>query len=433
MRRPRLAMRDRPLGASACRMDLRSALTLLALLSVLAACGRNEGLAGATSETTNGDLKASLTHADGTPAARVRVLLIDDEDWLGRLAEGKTVVLDSAYSAADGSLGLKVPLAHRCNLQIDGADEGAFIRNVNSLLPVKGSIPSANSIRLRAFGSLSGKARSDFGSAKELRLGGTAYAAPIGPDSAYRFAKVPAGSFAIVALINRDGIVRPILTQSIDVAAGADIVKDVGVAADRILVDDFASGWKQTALGRILGDGLWYTATDIGDAGNSSIKVEYATDSLSFDGSSVRAEYVLGSRLRNPWAIMGFDIGTSLKGTVYDFTRLTAISFMAKGSGWVNVKFLSKAVSRDFADSVHYYYPLKLPAEWTRITIPIDSLRRPAYTPAAALAITWAQAAKEMKTIDFTVELPNSDHGDTTVFWVDQIQLEGLRLEDISR
>jgi hypothetical protein len=406
-----------------------------ALLStgLLSACFQDDRVAGATSETTNGDLKASVTHADGSPAARVRVLLVHDEDWLGKLAEGGSVVLDSAMTDANGSFSLRVPRKLRCNLQLDDQTEGALIRGANALLAAAGTPVPVRKIGLAAFGSISGKARSDIGSARELRLAGTAYAAAIGADGGYAFDKVPAGSFAIVALIKRDGVVHPFLTQSIDVAPGMHITgQDVGVAVDRILVDDFALGWKQTALGRILGDGLWYTATDIGDAGNSSIKVDYVTDSLAYDGTSVRAQYVLGSRLRNPWAIMGFNIGTSLKGNVYDFTGLTAISFMAKGSGWVNVKFLSKAVSRDFADSVHYYYPLHLPAEWTRITIPVDSLVRPAYTPDAARAITWAQAAKEMATIDFTVELPQSDHGDTTVFWVDQIHLEGLPLEAIA-
>lgn len=98
-----------------------------------------------------------------------------------------------------------------------------------------------------------------------------------------------------------------------------------------------------------------------------------------------------------------------------------------------NVKFLSKAVSRDFTDSVHSYYPLKVSPEWTRVTISVDSLIRPAYTPAAAKAITWLQAAKEMATIDFTVELPESAHGDTILFWVDQIHFEGISLENISR
>ncbi|MDB5105930.1 MAG: hypothetical protein JWP91_3619 [Fibrobacteres bacterium] len=414
--------------------DLKAALpaALLALAMGLASCARNDRIAGATSETTNGDLKAAVSLSDGTPAARVRVLLVDDEDWLGKLAEGKSVILDSAYTDSAGTMKIRVPLSHRCNLQIDGPAEGAFLRNVNALFDTAGLSPK-RAVTLAAYGGISGRARSDIGSARELHLNGSAYTAPIRADSSYSFDRVPAGSFAIVALINQGGILHPFLTQSIDVAAGVRVTgQDVGVPADRILVDDFALGWKQTALGRILGDGLWYTATDIGDAGNSSIKVDFITDSLSYDGSSVRAQYVLGSRLRNPWAIMGFNIGTSLKGAVYDFSDLKAITFMAKGSGWVNVKFLSKAVSRDFADSVHYYYPLHLPAEWTRITIPVDSLIRPAYTPAAALAITWQQAAKEMATIDFTVELPKSDHGDTTVFWVDQIHLEGISLERIA-
>jgi hypothetical protein len=147
-----------------------------------AACTRNDRVAGATSETTNGDLQAIVKRADGVPAARVRVLLVDDEDWLGKAAEGQSVILDSAVTDAKGAFRMRVPLAHRCNLQIDGADGGVFLRGINTDLGIS---TAGRTFGLAAYGSISGKVRSEAGSARELRLAGTAYAAAVGADCAY--------------------------------------------------------------------------------------------------------------------------------------------------------------------------------------------------------------------------------------------------------
>lgn len=423
----------------------------------LAACNRGPAVAGATSETTNGDLQASVFHADGSAAARVRVLVVDGEDWLGRIGEGRSPVLDSAYSDSLGRFTVKLPLGHRCNLQLDavapdtstqagavdsatgtlpaGSDAGtgaeaAFRRDAGTLLA---DPAESRRFTLAAAGRVAGRLQSGPAEARALRLTGTAYVAEVEPDGGFAFPAVAAGSYAVIAVANRNGASRAIAAGTVEIAPGADLNGlDLVAASDRILVDDFALGWRQTALGRILGDGFWYTATDIGDKGNSSIRVDFVTDSASFDGSSVRAEYAVGTRLSTPWAIMGFNVGTSYNGDTYDFSDLTGISFLAKGSGIINVKFLSKAVSRLYQDSVHYYYPLRLPAEWTRITIPVDSLRMPANASAEVRTITWAQAAREMQTVDFTAEVPDSDPGDTVIFWADSIYLEGLSLDRLA-
>ncbi len=406
-------------------------LSLIVLLAAVAAtlllgCS-GPAVAGATSETTNGDLQAAVTRPDGSPAAGARVWLIDDEDWLGKVAEGKSVALDSAVTDAAGKFTLRIPLTHRCNLQIEAAAEGAWVRSAQALT---GS--GTRSFPLAAYGKVSGKVGGGLATAGVMRLAGTAYDAVVGADSAFAFARVPAGSYALMAIGKRAGAFHAYTARILDVAAGADLKgQDVAADAVSVLLDDFSLGWKQSALGRVLGDGMWYTATDIGEAGNSGVKVDFVTDTLSWDGSSVRAEYVVGSRLINPWSIMGCNIGQSIKGQVYDFSGLTAVSLMAKGTGVVNVKLLSRVVQRDFQDSVHYYFPLKLSPTWTRVTIPVDSLRMPDYAPAAARAISWAQAAKEMQTLDFTVERPQSNHGDTVVFWADDIRLEGLSLESL--
>ena len=412
---------------------LLAALPALACMLAFLACSKAPELAGATSETTNGDLKASVQRADGTPAARTRVLLVDDEDWLGKIAEGSSVKLDSAVTDDSGGFQIRLPKAHRCNLQIDDTAQGAFLRGVNAALPPAATSSALLKITLAPYGRVSGRIHSDNGDAREIRLAGTTYAAVINADSGYVFSQVPAGSFAIVAMVDRNGLAQPFLARSFDLAPGASLVdQDLGVSASRILVDDFESGWKQTALGRILGQGLWYTLTDSVEKGNSSVKADVVSGSEAYSGSSVRTEYVLGSKLHVAWAIMGFQIGTALSGNAYDFSNLTAISFWAKGKGNIDVRCMSRAITSKYADSAQYFYTVRLQPGWTHVTIPVDSLRLPSFASPELQAITWAQAAKEMQALDFTVEAPQMHAGDTAVFWLDEVYFQGLSLKDLA-
>ena len=126
---------------------------LAGLLSACLGVYKNSDLAGGTSETSNGDSEASVTNADGTSSARVRVLLVDDQDWMGKAAEGRPVALDSFYTDADGVLRIKVPDSLRCNLQIDSRHEGLFLRDVGSHLQ---EIASSRKLLLSPYGSVSG-------------------------------------------------------------------------------------------------------------------------------------------------------------------------------------------------------------------------------------------------------------------------------------
>lgn len=391
--------------------------------SALAGCGDFRS-AGATSETTNGDLQARALNADGSAAAGVRVLLVEEGDWLGRASEGKSVILDSARADAQGRFALRLPAGRTCNLQIEGEKEGAFLAGAQSM-----GGRAERSIHLAAYAKVSGKSVP----VRELRLAGTAWTAIPGGDGAYAFPAIAPGAYSLMAFGRKDGAVHAWQARDLDAGPSADLRdQDVG-EAQAVLLDDFTVGWKQSALGRVLGEGLWYLATDSADGGNSAVQAATVAGAEAWSGPSLRAAYRLGTRLNHPWAILGCNLGTALRGKTYDFSGLTSVTLMAKGSGTVNLRFLSLAVSRQYADSIHYYFPLKLPAAWTRVVIPVDSLRMAPEAPAAARAITWPMAAKEMQTLDFTVEKPEMAPGDSVLFWADDIRLEGLSLDSLAR
>lgn len=394
---------------------------------VLIGCGDGRKLAGATSETTNGDIKASVTLSDGTPAARVRVLVVDDSLWLTKVIDGRSVILDSAVTDDSGRFALTLPVGKRCNLQIDVGGEGLFLRGLNALADTSKSAPRRD-FRLTPFGALSGTVRSVSGMPEALRLAGTAYATPVSGDGLYAFAGVAAGSFPVVAAVYHSEVLRPAMARTVEVISGDTALnQDFQVGVDRILVDDFEQGWKQTALGRLIGGGFWFTNSDVISGGNSSSEVTVVSDTAAYIGSSVHVQHNLGRTLTYPFATLAFPLGP--RGKPYDLTGLQAISFWAKGEGSIMVRFSSNAVFRLYADSVHFAYTYALTPEWSLVTVPVDSLRVPDNAPAALKAWSWTRAAKEVTTIDFKASRPSSLPGDTVRFYLDEVYLEGMPLE----
>lgn len=199
--------------------SIKEALFLL-LLAGFIGCFKSTEVAGGTSETSNGDLQASIHYADGSRAAHVRVLLIKDQDWLGEVDEGRSVILDSAFSDATGSLRIKVPESIRCNLQIDAIAQGLLFRNAKAV--EAGSKPIK--LTLAPHGSVSGHLVLDSGtSVSEMRMSGTAYGAVVNPYGEFEFSKVPAGTYPLVALRRLNSVIHPQVLQTVEVAAGAAI------------------------------------------------------------------------------------------------------------------------------------------------------------------------------------------------------------------
>lgn len=175
-------------------------LPLLCLAAMLSACldFRSKEVAGGTSETSNGDLQARVTYADGRPAAQVQVLVVDDAGWMAKISEGKSVVLDSQRTDDKGRLRLKLPQCERCNLQVDAEAEGLFLEDVVGLIKrERAAGHDVDELELAPFGSVSGHVMSD--SITFLRLAGSTYATPA-DDGGYFFRDVSEGEYELVPI-----------------------------------------------------------------------------------------------------------------------------------------------------------------------------------------------------------------------------------------
>lgn len=387
--------------------------------ALLMGCFGSGDLAGGTSETTNGDYIASVTRAGGGAAARVKALLIDDEDWAGRVAEGRTVILDSAAADGKGAFRLALGACRRCNVQIDADGEGLFVRDVKP----NGAAAEAGALSLQAGASLSGTVIADSGAVRALRLAGTDYAAVPDARGTFAFPSVAPGSYAVYVVLELEGAVSAAPIASVDLAPGQAVTGlALNVASERILVNDFEREfWSQTPIGKAVGGG--WTATSSGSA-----VVESAPDSgggQAYAGNSLLTRIDFGSGEQGTQARVGFTVDASV-----NLSRMKAFSFEAKGEGRIHVRFHSRSLNQASGDSVSFQYPVDLRPDWTHVVVPADSLALTENAPASLAAFAWAQAAKDILAVDFVSLPPDSGASGPgkQTYALDELYLEGMSL-----
>jgi hypothetical protein len=403
---------------------------------LLSACADNK-VAGATSETTNGDIKALIDYPNQGWAKGVRVYAVEDSGWVANASDGRSVILDSGITDGNGAVTLKVPLGRRFNLQAVAGDSGFLARDAQAVADTVPDI-APQKFHLMPMGRISGILRADSGMAENIRLQGTLCSALVSGDGQFSLA-VPAGVHPVMAGIYLSETEFPALVKTVAVAPG-EVLDSLNftVSPLRVLVDDFEQdigrpfehGRTQTVLGRLVGAGRWFARSDILEGGDSRNEVELVADTQAFAGTSLRIRHILGPKLPFPYSNVGFYVGTAtIKNKTFDFTDVKSISFMARGRGNLEVRFTSKAVSKFYADSVHFHTVIPLQAAWTPVTVPLSSLKVPDYAPAALKAWPWSRAAKEIAAIDFKANPPGAKAGDTVDVDLDDIYLEGVPLE----
>lgn len=371
---------------------------------------------------------AGVVHSNaGVPVPGARVQIIDEANWLADILNRQPVVIDSARTNAAGVFSIHRPALKSWNIQIDNRDEGLMTRNFGAQIDT--TKDTTYEFNLKPYATFSGTVQADAGTAQLLLLSGSAYQAPVNADKSYSFPALAEGGYAVITGTDIVGVQQRSLAASVQVNAGASITGQAIVApVNRVLVDDFSIGGFVTNLGRLIGGGWWYDVNDSITGSNSSISLSVLSGAEAYAGQSLRAVYVLDPLSADPWAIMGFFLGKD--STNYDLSSLTSLSFMAKGSGTVEVRFYSRMMdSINGNTSEQFFYVLPLPAAWTPVTIPKDSLRLPAGSAAYRQGYTWAQVAPTIQIIYFTAYTPQNNPGDTITFWLDDVSLDGMKLE----
>jgi len=408
-------------------------LAALAIPCLVSQCSRQVAGSGGTDYPNTRTLAGVVNNGSGAAVPGARVYLVENQGWLGDVVDGVSVVLDSATSDAAGQFSVALPQRKSWNVQIDSRLGGILARDYGDTYDTLDT--TRRSFGILPYASVSGTVAADSGPApRDLRFGGSAYVAPVNADRTYSLATMAPGDYTVVTETGAAGNLQPALAASLTAVDGTSRTGlDFSASETEILVDDFSIGQQQTNLGRLIGGGWWFTANDSPDGGNSSNSFTLVSGPGTYDGQSMLAEFALGATSGGPWAILGFFVGDGDKTITYDFSGVKSLSFWARGRGKVDVRFYTRLLDTLRGNQqTQFSYVIPVPAVWTHVTIPVDSLRIPPDCVAYRQGYTWKQVAGSMQAIDFIAEYPDNNPGDTVVLWLDNISLEGIDLATLA-
>jgi hypothetical protein len=397
-------------------------------IACLCLCTRTPVMAGATSETTNGQLRGKAVHQDGTPASGATVRLIDDEKWVANLISGKPMTMDSASADPSGAFVIFVPLHHGCNIQIDDGNEGLLVRDINLSLDTGVTMLD---FALKQYGAVSGTLVPESGTPAELAFSGTTYRTLVAGNT-FSSNALAEGTFDLVAKVNGIAQAWVLCTAIRPVAGAATLAGNIPAPTSYLLADDFSGGGWQTDIGRLIGGGWWYTVTDSSAGGSSSVTMSDDSSAGAFSGASRHVSYVVGAGAAYPYGIMGFYIG--VKDSIYAAATasLGALSFMIRGKGTITVSFVN--ILTDAAEKrrmVSFDRTVTAPSSWSAMEIPVDSLRVTSDNQSTMLGKSWGQFNHSIQIVTFMASGLETAVGDTVDLWLDDIALTGVSLKDV--
>lgn len=393
-----------------------------ALMSICFYCSFSAYIAGTATETTNGYVRGS----DGKPVSNAKVQSIDAEHWLAKTILGNPVVAESTFTDTNGRFTIRIPRTFAQNLQITAADEGLLVSNVNDF-----SVNPACSLRLvlKPYAKINGSLNPAASLQTMLLFSGTACSIPLLADNTFHAAALPEGVFPLVVVRRNPASVQTSLAGVYTLLPG-DSVNTGVISADtgRIPVEDFSLGWVRTNLGRLISGGYWYHMIDTGGVfqGTSSISMSVQSTG-AFKGSSLQTKVCLGNGYIYPFGGVGFNVGNPYS-EGYNFSQMKKLSFMARGHGIIHVTIKTKLLEKIKDNWDHFGIQISLPANWTKIEIPVDSLKLIPGSPAALAGVKWQQASLSAKLIEFAVMHQFTAVGDTVEYWLDDIAFEGMSI-----
>ncbi|MBN1578457.1 MAG: hypothetical protein JW913_17985 [Chitinispirillaceae bacterium] len=188
-------------------------------------------------------------------------------------------------------------------------------------------------------------------------------------------------------------------------------------------------------LNALLGSGWWWAFSD-GEYGGKSrvvpttqvgLTAAIDTTANAYSGGSLHVGFQVDSLFIAPCALIGSDISENRDtGTIgkdwFDLRKMTAITFMAKGSGTIYLQFTSKYVNGSDA----YVFPFEIPCDltptWKKYTINSTSIQA-ATIPNTTITTPWSSGAALINNMTFLAK-KNVD------LWLDDIVIEGMNPTD---
>jgi len=410
-----------------------STILVIAILlaTTLFRCSQNTiASTGGTDYPNTKTVEGIVTNSSGEPIAGAAIHLVYNSAWVAKTLQNQAVVIDSAKSDSNGNFFFKCPSETSWNIQIDSKTEGLLTRNCDHMIDsLKDTVYSFS---CKPYASVSGAIQCDSGSPQQLLLSGSLYHVPVSEGNYFSSKTIAEGNYSVFTDANVNGNARTTFTSSMSLQAGSTLTNNsLSTSGNQIHIDDFSVGLMQTDLGRLIGGSNWYTVNDNNDGGYSSITMNVINGAGSFSGASLCVTSVLGADfIWNAYTIAGFTLGKNTRSNSIDLSKLSSLSFMAKGQGKTEVRFYSRLLDSISGTSDNQFsYIMSIPPTWSKTNIFTDSLLVPA--PASKNGIPWTRAAKSIYSIAFIAKPPENNLGDTVVLWLDNVALEGMDLYDV--
>jgi len=364
-------------------------------ISVIFLMGCSERVAGGTTgvETTNG-IRLIVIDGAGSPIpnAQVRVRPVH---WL----VGDPLTVDS--SRTDGPTDAQGNYLCRIlppgQWRIEVRKPGLAAQFDDSTRDAPPPLP----LRLAPTAILEGQAAPN----ELVRLQGLSRATRADAKGIFRFDSLPSGSLSLAG----NGSSAFAWLSSGETGWAGRLRAD---SATSILFEDFEDHDGQMRYGPVVSGGWWYAAgaagvTILPEGVTRSFPTVLVTDSVH--GGLALHLQATNDSATVPWFETGVGIGGA---PTSDLSKLSAISFLARGTGRTCLRLTSSALT----GNQYLSNCFDLPAKWTEIVIPLDSLKT---SGTGADTSTRKAALRSVNGMTWAMTLPVD-------FWLDEIRFYGL-------
>jgi hypothetical protein len=199
------------------------------------------------------------------------------------------------------------------------------------------------------------------------------------------------------------------------------------------IFEDFENFDGLNNLSALLGGGGWFAYTDKAGGGNSEVLptstpgliAAIDTSPSAFKGGSLHCTFSIDTTFSSPYALIGCDISSSKADNSikswFDFSKMSAISFMAKGSGTIYLQLTCKPIISPDIYTI-YEIPVVLSTQWEKHTILASDIPN-ALASTGAQVLTWKTGNKAVSNINFIAKK-------ATDLWLDDLTVEGMGVTD---
>ncbi|GEM_PF-4077823 len=339
-------------------------------------------------------------------AARVRIYSGSYHSGFDIGVEPSDATLDTeAITDSKGDFRLRASLGRHF---LEAASSDSAWIGVKDSLPVGGENAPLGSLRLSEGASLTGIIASKVPVAAMI-LAGTHFKAI--PDSLhhFRFPLLPPGQFRLVALLGSAVSGQRISAGTVTLESGQALQLDtIAVEPGLISMFDFDGADPFSGL-----RGLTYPYDQPADSRVGA----WSPLPLTLDTAGAYRKKSLHTTLAKG-ASMGFAMGNGY----YDLSKLSALSFRAKGTGKIQIRFHCQLIDPPNS-SLRMNFTLT--PDWSEIRATPANIKVPVGSNSDSLGYTWEKAKSAIAKITFFA--PDS----TVEVWMDEVRLEGLDYKDL--